>query len=41
MSKRKRGNRNSKAAPDKYITLATAIANLITALILLYEKIKS
>lgn len=39
MSKRK-GNRDSKVAPDKYITLATAIANLITALILLYQKIR-
>ena len=33
--KRKNGNHGSKATTDKDITLATVIANLITALILL------
>lgn len=37
MSKRKKGG----GEPDHYINLATAILNLIVALILLYEKLTS
>lgn len=43
MSKRnpKRKRKAKTTAPVKYIILATAIANLATSLIILYEKIKS
>ena len=39
MSKRKK--KGGEVQPDKLITLATATLNLITALILLLEKLKS
>lgn len=37
MSKRKKSG--GKADPNKVISLATAITSLITALVLLYEKL--
>jgi len=40
MSKRKNKNGN-KASTSKYIDLITALANLLVALILLYEKLRS
>ncbi|SMC41133.1 hypothetical protein [Papillibacter cinnamivorans] len=36
--KRKGGN---KTQPDSYINLVTALINLVLAVILLYEKLKS
>ena len=37
----KRMKKGGEVQPDKLITLATATLNLITALILLLEKLKS
>lgn len=39
MVKRKKGG--DKGKPDSYITLITAIVNMVIALLLLYEKLKS
>lgn len=36
----KRTKKDSGKAPDSYVNLTAAVLNLITALILLYEKLR-
>lgn len=41
MSKQKKNNRKNKSEPASYINLIIAIVNLVTALVLLLEKLRS